>query len=137
MKLAKIIAAVEVLRNAKSSRVKDEALRFALISDYLLLRKITAAHEDEQRELLRKFEDEQGSEFKEVQTLRATGKPLTGHEGFISDENDLGKYIADMLLAEKSVDGLQYITMEQLMKVASDWELTMEGVMALNEVLVK
>lgn len=137
MKLAKIIAAVEVLRNAKSSKVKDEALRFALISDYLLLRKITAAHEDEQRELLRKFEDEQGSEFKEVQTLRATGKPLTGHEEFISAENDLGKYIADMLLAEKSVDGLQYITMEQLMKVASDWELTMEGVMALNEVLVK
>ena len=137
MKLAKIIAAVEVLRNAKSSRVKDEALRFALISDYLLLRKITAAHEDEQRELLRKFEDEQGSEFKEVQTLRATGKPLTGHEEFISAENDLGKYIADMLLAEKSVDGIQYITMEQLMKVASDWELTMEGVMALNEVLVK
>lgn len=137
MKLAKIIAAVEVLRNAKSSKVKDEALRFALISDYLLLRKITAAHEDEQRELLRKFEDEQGSEFKEVQTLRATGKPLTGHEEFISAENDLGKYIADMLLAEKSVDGIQYITMEQLMKVASDWELTMEGVMALNEVLVK
>ena len=137
MKLAKIIAAVEVLRNAKSSRVKDEALRFALISDYLLLRRITAAHEDEQRELLRKFEDEQGSEFKEVQTLRATGKPLTGHEEFISAENDLGKYIADMLLAEKSVDGIQYITMEQLMKVASDWELTMEGVMALNEVLVK
>lgn len=137
MKLAKIIAAVEVLRNAKSSKVKDEALRFALISDYLLLRKITAAHEDEQRELLRKFEDEQGSEFKEVQTLRATGKPLTGHEEFLSDENDLGKYIADMLLAEKSVDGIQYITMEQLMKVASDWELTMEGVMALNEVLVK
>lgn len=137
MKLAKIIAAVEVLRNAKSSKVKDEALRFALISDYLLLRKITAAYEDEQRELLRKFEDEQGNEFKEVQTLRATGKPLTGHEEFISAENDLGKYIADMLLAEKSVDGLQYITMEQLMKVASDWELTMEGVMALNEVLVK
>lgn len=137
MKLAKIIAAVEVLRNAKSSKVKDEALRFALISDYLLLRKITAAHEDEQRELLRKFEDEQGSEFKEVQTLRATGKPLTGHEEFISAENDLGKYIADMLLAEKSVDGIQYITMEQLMKVASDWELTMEGIMALNEVLVK
>lgn len=137
MKLAKIIAAVEVLRNAKSSRVKDEALRFALISDYLLLRRITAAHEDEQRELLRKFEDEQGSEFKEVQTLRATGKPLTGHEEFISAENDLGKYIADMLLAEKSIEGIQYITMEQLMKVASDWELTMEGVMALNEVLVK
>lgn len=137
MKLAKIIAAVEVLRNAKSSKVKDEALRFALISDYLLLRKITAAYEDEQRELLRKFEDEQGSEFKEVQTLRATGKPLTGHEEFISAENDLGKYIADMLLAEKPIDGLQHITMEQLMKVASDWELTMEGIMALNEVLVK
>lgn len=137
MKLAKIIAAVEVLRNAKSSRIKDEALRFALISDYLLLRKISSVYEEEQRELLRKFEEEQGSEFKAVQALRAAGKPVIGHDEFLSAESDLGKFIADRILVDKPVDGLQYITTEQLMKVSAEWELTMEGIMVLNEVLVK
>ncbi|MCR5326268.1 MAG: hypothetical protein K6E37_05900 [Bacteroidales bacterium] len=132
-----LINAVNVLSGIKITKIKNDKVKFTLIADYRALRKASREYEEDQREIVKQFQDDHAGEEDEVKKLRSEGKPVTGHDDFLKAEKDINKVLAEMSREECEVEGLKKVKIEDFLKAVTDADLTMEDIANLDGIVIE
>lgn len=132
-----LINAVNVLSGIKITKIKNDKVKFTLIADYRALRKASREYEEDQREIVKQFQEDHAGEEDEVKKLRSEGKPVTGHDDFLKAEKDINKVLADMSREECEVEGLKKVKIEDFLKAVTDADLSMEDIANLDGIVIE
>ena len=128
MKLSTINTIAGILSGMKLNKISDKKAKSALLKNYLALRKALKQAQEDQQEIVRKFQDDWKDELAEVEAFRKEDKPVVGHEDYLDAEVDANKAIRDIF--EQEVD----LTLSPVkMDVFVDEELTLEQLALLEE----
>lgn len=132
-----LINAVNVLSGIKITKIKNDKVKFTLIADYRALRKASREYEEDQREIVKQFQEDHAGEEDEVKKLRSEGKPVTGHDDFLKAEKDINKVLADMSREECEVEGLKKVKIEDFLKAVTEPDLSMEDIANLDGIVIE
>ena len=128
MKLSTINTIAGILSGMKLNKISDKKGKSALLKNYLALRKALKQAQEDQQEIVRKFQDDWKDELAEVEAFRKESKPVVGHEDYLEAEVDANKAIRDIF--EQEVD----LTLSPVkIDIFVDEELTLEQLALLEE----
>ena len=132
MKLSTIKVAAEILAGVKLNRISDKKVKATLVNDYLHLRAFAKKAEEDNNELVRKFQSDWADELAAVNALRSAGKPVVGHDAYLEAEKDANEAISAIYSAE--VDATpKAVKMDDFMASCGGEELTLEQIALLQE----
>lgn len=132
-----LINAVNVLSGIKITKIKNDKVKFTLIANYRALRKASREYEEDQREIVKQFQEDHAGEEDEVKKLRSEGKPVAGHDDFLKAEKDINKVLADMSREECEVEGLKKVKIEDFLKAVTEPDLSMEDIANLDGIVIE
>ena len=137
MRKKDVINAVNTLAGVKINKIKNDKVKFTLVADYRALRKASREYEQEQRDIIDKFRDDFADVQEEVQTLRAAGKPVKGHDEFLKAERDTNRILLSIAEEECSIEGLHMISLNDLVTAIADSDLSMEDISNLDGIIIE
>ena len=136
MKKIDIQNAVNALGRVPVNKVRDSRVRDVLIDDYRKIRKASREIEQERADLVEKFRQDFADEVVDVQVLRTSGRPVTGHDEFLRAEAYMNRLIAEMFQEEVAGNlELQKISVEDFVKSVKDGEYTFEDIATLDGII--
>ncbi|MBO6168494.1 MAG: hypothetical protein J6O51_00830 [Bacteroidales bacterium] len=132
MKKKDIINAVNALAKIPINKIKNDKVKFSLISDYRILRKEAKSIDEDRDILIKKFQEDFRDEIDVVAELRRSGLPVNDHKDFLKAESDLNKKLGEILQEETLVAGITPVSLDDLIKAISDTDLSFEDVNNLD-----
>ena len=93
-----------ILAGVKINKVEDKAAKSALMQDYLALRKVLKAAQEDKDEIVRKFQEDWKDELAAVEAYRREKKPVVGHLDYLEAERDAKKAISDIFDREVEME---------------------------------
>lgn len=135
MKKSEIANAVNILGTINLNKITDREVKATLINDYLHLRRIAKAAEEDQQEIARKFQEDFKDEIEEVQSIRSAGKTVKGHREFLKAEADANALIRDIYAAEAEVE-TQTVPLGKFLDAAKGTDITFEQVAQLEGIII-
>ena len=93
-----------ILYGEKLNKIADKETKAALLKDYLALRKVSNAAENDKNEIARKFQEDWREELEPVQELRNAKKAVVGHDKYLEAEADANRAIAEIFNADVDVE---------------------------------
>lgn len=88
MKIKTVDVLAGILNLVNFYRWENKELKVALTNNYLGLRKIVKQAQEDQGELIKKFQEDWKDEIAAVQEFRSKDKPVEGHEAYLKAETD-------------------------------------------------
>ena len=125
-----ISSVARILSSVSITRIQDKRAKSALLKDYLALRRVDKAVQGDRDEIARKFRDDWAEEMEAVEALRRAGKPIVGHDGYLSAEADANKAIAELFAGAEDVD-LSPVDASVILSLQED--ITLEQVALLQD----
>ena len=137
MKKIDIINAVRVLSKLPINKVKNDKTKFSLLSDYRELRKVSKAIDEDRDVAVNKFRKDFKDEIEVVASLRRHDLPVNDHEGYVTAERDLNKFLDNMLQEEIAVSIPAPVSWEDFVKAVDDTDLSFEEINSLDCIIAK
>jgi hypothetical protein len=137
MKKIDIINAVNALAGVAINKIRNEKVKFTLVFDYRLLRREARDFENDQQEVIKKFQADFEEELTVVKNLRSEGKPVTGHDLFLKAEKDTDKVLAELAQEPCEIAGLKTVSLEEFLKAVGDTDLSMEAISSLDGIVIE
>lgn len=137
MKKIDIINAVRVLSKLPINKVKNDKTKFSLLSDYRELRKVSKAIDEDRDVAVKKFREDFKDEIEVVASLRRHDLPVDAHEGYVTAERDLNKFLDNMLQEEIAVSIPAPVSWEDFVKAVGDTDLSFEEINSLDCIIAK
>lgn len=132
MKKADIIGAVNALAKIPINKIKNDKVKFSLITDYRAIRKASKAIDEDRDILIKKFQEDFKDELDIVAELRRQRLPVTGHEDFVKADKDLQRKLEEILQEDVDVPGITTVSLDELVKAIADTDLSFEDVSNLD-----
>ena len=137
MKRIDIINAVNVLGRVRIHKIQNEKVKFSLLRAYRTLRKASREIDDYRKDVIEGFQRDFQPELEDVQQLRCSGRPVTGHDAFLKAESDANRHLQEMLREEVTGLAFDTIPFDDFVKAVKDEDLTCEDIAVLDGIILE
>lgn len=132
MKVSEARYISRVLSGLKLNKITDREIKNILVSDYLVLRRISKKTDEDLLEVKTKFQKDWIDEIPSVRELRESGLDIIGHDGYLEAERDANLKISEILSEEADVK-IESVPVESFVSAFIDDDITLEEVALLEE----